>query len=102
MLHRSFVAMTLITCFALFGCTMRYSQVLVGAIPQSNGNEVRSSDSGFSLFGITVTEPRPAHEQVVSLMGACQRLTRVEIDYREIFFLFFGTPEVTVTGKCEP
>jgi len=101
MLNRSFVALLLITSFALPACTMRYSQMLAGTIPQSSGSEVRSSDSGLALLGITVNEPQPAHEQVMSLMGACQKLTRVEVDYRELYFLLFGLPEITVTGLCE-
>ena len=83
------------------GCTIRYSQSLTGAIPQSQGSPVRSSDSGFSLFNITFVEPIPAHEQVASLMGACARLTRVQVDYRELSFAVFGIPRVTVTGVCE-
>lgn len=62
---------------------------------------VRSRDTGFSLFNITFSEPTPAHEQVKSLMGACSRLTRVQVDYRELSFLIFGIPSVTVTGVCE-
>jgi hypothetical protein len=82
------------------GCTMRYSQALAGAVPDVVGTPVRSSDTGFSLVGIALSEPRHAHEQVASLMGACSKLTRVEVDYRELWFLLFGIPRVTVTGSC--
>lgn len=89
---------TLVLCSA---CTIRYSQSLTGAIPKSAGTDVRSRDTGFSLFSITFSEPTPAHEQVKSLMGACSRLTRVQVDYRELSFAIFGIPSVTVTGVCE-
>jgi hypothetical protein len=90
---------TLLLCSA---CTIRYSQSLTGAIPKSTGTEVESTDTGFALFDITLSEPTPAHEQVVSLMGRCSRLTRVEIDYRSLSFILFSIPRVTVTGLCEP
>ena len=90
------------TALLLSACTVRYSQSLTGAIPKSTGTEVRSTDTGFELFDITLSEPTPAHEQVVSLMGQCSRLTRVEIDYRSLSFILFSIPRVTVTGLCEP
>jgi hypothetical protein len=83
-------------------CTVRYSQSLTGAIPKGTGTEVRSQDTGFALFEITLSEPTPAHQQVVSLMGQCSRLTRVEVDYRSLSFILFSIPRVTVTGLCEP
>lgn len=89
------------TALLLSACTIRYSQSLTGAIPKSAGTDVRSRDTGFTLFSITFSEPTPAHEQVKSLMGACSRLTRVQVDYRELSFLLFGIPSVTVTGVCE-
>jgi hypothetical protein len=85
----------------LSSCTIRYSQSLTGAIPKSAGTDVRSRDTGFSLLNITFSEPTAAHEQVKSLMGACARMTRVQVDYRELSFLLFGIPSVTVTGVCE-
>ena len=83
-------------------CTVRYSQSLAGGISQAQGTEVQSSDSGFSLFNIAFSEPRSAHEQVTSLMGACRELRKVEVDYREIFFVIIGFPRVRVTGICVP
>jgi len=97
-------ALALLLLFAtlpISSCTIRYSQSLAGPIPKSSGTEVRSRDTGFSLFNITFSEPTPAHQQVVSLMGACSRLTRVEVDYRELSFAIFGIPSVRVTGICE-
>jgi len=82
------------------GCTVRYSQALVGTLPQETGSQVRSSATGFELLSIALTEPTPAHEQVQSLMGACKKLTRVEVDYRQLFFILFGIPRITVTGQC--
>jgi len=91
----------LLAVIALPACTIRYSQSLAGAIPEPTGSEVRSSDAGFSLFQIALSEPTHAHEQVKSLMGACSRLTNVEVDYRELSFAILGIPRVTVTGYCE-
>lgn len=82
------------------GCTTRYSQSLTGTIPRANGTEVRSSDTGFSLFGIALDEPRSAHEQVLSLLGPCSSLTKVWVDYRELTFIILGIPKVTVSGTC--
>ncbi len=84
----------------LAGCTVLYSQALAGRIPETPGKEVRSSDTGFSLLSIAINEPTPAHEQVISLLGACSELTRVEVDYRSLVFFIIGFPRVTVTGKC--
>ena len=60
-----------ILCSLLFsvGCTVRYSQSLTSALPQSQGREVRSSDTGFNILQITIDEPRSAHEQVRGLMA---------------------------------
>lgn len=92
-----------IVCSLFFsmGCTIRYSQSLTSALPQSQGREVRSSDAGFNILQITIDEPRSAHEQVRGLIGACSRLTKVQVDYRELSFLLFGFPRVTVEGVCE-
>lgn len=70
-------------------------------IPETTGSEVRSSDAGFSLLQITLSDPTHAHDQVKSLMGACSRLTNVEVDYRELSFAIIGFPRVTVAGYCE-
>jgi hypothetical protein len=83
-------------------CTVRHSQSLTGAIPTSTGTEVRSRDTGFALLDITLSEPTPAHEQVVALMSRCSKLTRVEVDYRTLSFILFSIPSVTLTGLCEP
>jgi hypothetical protein len=89
------------SALVLSGCTIRFSQSLAGKIPNTPGNEVRSSDSGFSFLQITFSEPTPAHEQVTSLFGACTALNKVEVDYRTLSFILFGIPKVTVTGICE-
>ncbi len=64
------------------------------------GTRVRSSDSGFALFGIVLSEPTSAHEQVVSLMGGCTELTKVEVDYRELSVFIVGIPKVTIVANC--
>ena len=81
-------------------CTARYSQALAARIPQAQGKEVTSSDAGFSLFQIVLSEPKPAHEQAAALLGPCKELTNVEVDYRELLFVIIGFPRVTVTGTC--
>jgi hypothetical protein len=83
------------------GCTIRYSQSLASSMPQSEGREVRSNDTGFSLLNIALSEPDSAHEQVRALIGACSRLTKVQVDYRELSFILFGIPRVSVKGICE-
>ena len=82
------------------GCTARYSQSLAGRIPPDTGTRVQTSDSGFALFSIVFSEPTSAHEQVVSLMGGCSELTKVQVDYRELLFFIVGIPKVTVTANC--
>lgn len=99
---RTGFAAGVVLMLALGGCTIRYSQSLAGRLPPAKGTPVQSSDSGFSLLQITFSEPTPAHEQVISLLGACQALTNVEVDYRELYFLLFGIPKVSVHGVCEP
>lgn len=97
---RSSIFCLLIGVLAATGCTARYSQALAGRIAEAKGSEVRSSDTGFSLFQITFTEPRSAHEQATALMGGCKELNNVEVDYRELLFFIVGIPRVTVTGTC--
>ena len=82
-------------------CTARYSQSLVGRIPSSSGQEVSSSDAGLSIFAVVVNEPTSAAEQVGSLLGACNRLTKVQVDYREILFFIVGIPKISITATCE-
>lgn len=94
------VSLLVVLAVTASGCTARYSQALAGAVPDTAGAPIRSSDTGFSLLGIAISEPLHAHEQVASLMGACSRLTKVEVDYRELWFILFGIPRVTVTGNC--
>ena len=81
-------------------CTARYSQSLSGAIPKTQGTPVSSSATGLSVFGIAFNEPTPAHEQVMQLIGACQSLNAVEVDYREKVFVIVGIPEVSVKATC--
>lgn len=100
MLRANLTALAVAALVIGSGCTARYSQSLAGRIPVDTGTRVRSSDSGFSLFGIAMSEPTSAHEQVISLMGGCSELTKVEVDYREIVFFIVGIPKVTITANC--
>ena len=100
MTQQRLIAIVLALGITLGGCTKRFSQSLTGAIPNDTGTEVRSSDTGLAVFGIVFDEPQPAHEQVRSIIGACQKLTSVEVDYRELWFILFGIPKVTVNGTC--
>jgi hypothetical protein len=84
------------------GCTTRYSQSLAGSLPRSTGREVESHDTGFSVLGIAVREPTPAHTQVTQLLASCSELRLVEVYYRETVFLILGSPRVTVTATCVP
>ena len=93
--------LVLLACSVLTAsCTIRYSQSLASSMPRSEGRAVRSTDTGFSLLNITLSEPTSAHEQVRSLIGACSRLTKVQVDYRELSFILFGIPRVSVEGVC--
>ena len=98
----SAIAMILfLSSFALSGaCTARYSHSLSGPIPKASGTEVSSSSTGLSVFAITFTEPDPAHKQVISLLGACNSLDNVQVDYREKVFLIVGIPEISVKANC--
>ena len=100
MKSRSLAVGAVVLALILGGCTTRYSQSLAGRIPSTQGKEVRSSDTGFSLLQITFSEPKSAHEQVGSLLGGCSHLTQVEVDYRELVFFIVGIPSVTVTANC--
>ncbi|UCE85314.1 MAG: hypothetical protein JSU66_13330 [Deltaproteobacteria bacterium] len=96
-----FLVPLLVGALLTTGCTIRYSQSLASAMPQTDGREVRSNDTGFSLLNITLSEPDSAHDQVRALIGACSRLTKVQVDYRELSFVLFGIPKVSVKGICE-
>ena len=81
-------------------CTARYSQSLSGAIPQVAGRPVSTSSTGFTLFGIAISDPTPAHEQVQQMMGGCKSLNAVEVDYREKMFLILGIPKISIKASC--
>jgi hypothetical protein len=96
-------SLSLLVCLLLaasVGCTVRYSQSLASRLPEPAGEEVQSTDRGFTVMNIGLIEPEPAHEQVLALLKECRELHRVEIDYRELWFILFGFPRVTVTGSC--
>ena len=100
MARAAFAILLIAASTTLFACTIRYSQGLTGRIPSIQGSEVRSSDAGFEFFNIALSEPTPAHKQILSLLGACSELNRVEIDYRSLSFFIIAFPRVTVTGVC--
>ena len=81
-------------------CTIRYSQSLTARLPPPSGSEVKASAQGFALLQLVISEPKPAHELVAGLMGQCQELNHVQVDYRELSFLLFSLPKVTVTANC--
>lgn len=82
------------------GCTARYSQSLSGAIPQVEGRPVSTEATGFTLFGIAISDPTPAHEQITQMMGGCKSLNAVEVDYREMWFVILGIPKIQVAATC--
>ena len=95
------IAMLAIGClFSSVACTARYSQSLSGPIPNQAGTPVSTSSTGLSVFGIAFTEPKPAHEQVLQLLGGCNSLNKVQVDYREKVFFVVGIPEVSVDAVC--
>ena len=94
------VALAFLSFAASVSCTARYSQTLSGPIPNQTGTPVSTSSSGLSVFGIAFTEPKPAHEQVLSLLGGCNSLNKVQVDYREKVFFVVGIPEVSVDAVC--
>ena len=81
-------------------CTARYSQSLSGAIPKAQGTPVSSSATGLSVFAIAFSEPTSAHEQVMQLIGGCESLNTVQVDYREMTFIILGIPKVSVKATC--
>jgi len=101
-MNKSFFLLIFILASTFSGCTVRYSQSLVGSIPNEKGMEVSSNSSGFAIVGIVLSEPSSAEEQVIRLIkkNNCKTLNRVEIDYRELSFLLFSIPKVKVTGTC--
>jgi len=94
------LAVWLVVGFFLSACTIRYSQSLTPRLPPPSGSEVTASAQGFAFLQLVISEPKPAHELAAGLMGNCQELTRVQVDYRELSFLIFSFPKVTVTGNC--
>jgi hypothetical protein len=82
------------------GCTARFSQSLAGSMPAQEGELKSASDTGLSILGIAVQEPKPAHELVTGLLANCKQLVRVQVDYRELVFVVVGLPKVTVAGYC--
>lgn len=81
-------------------CTARYSHMLSGPIPNQAGTPVSTTSTGLSVFGIAFTEPKPAHEQVTQLLGGCNSLNKVQVDYREKVFFVVGIPEISVDAVC--
>jgi hypothetical protein len=94
------LTLLLVPLLVLGACTARYSQSLSGGIPKSTGTSVSTNATGLTLFGIAVTEPTPAHEQITQLIGGCERLDAVEVDYRETVFLILGIPKIGVKATC--
>jgi hypothetical protein len=94
---------------ALPGCTMRYSQTLVGEIARIQGTPMQNSDSGVSvgigLPGQTVTiafsEPMHAGE----LLNVPCDVALAYVDYRAMYigyYLAVDFPEVKVVSYCIP
>ena len=94
------VLLVLLPLVSSAACTARYSHSLSGPIPNASGADVSTSSTGLSVFAIAFTEPKPAHEQVISLLGACSSLNNVQVDYREKVFLVVGIPEISIKAKC--
>ena len=94
------VALAFLSLAASVSCTARYSHTLSGSISNQTGTPVSTSSTGLSVFGIAFSEPEPAHEQVLNLLGGCNSLNKVQVDYREKWFFVVGIPKIKIDAVC--
>jgi hypothetical protein len=88
----------------LAGCTLRYSQALVGRIARIEGVPISNSDSGVEVglapsAVIAFSEPMDARE----LETLPCELSLAQVDYRGKWYAFYITvnfPEVEVKSYC--
>lgn len=90
------------------GCTIRYSQILVGEIARVSTSPMRNSDTGTEVgIGgpgsapavITFSEPMSTEE----LMTAPCEVAFAQIDYRGKYYAYYiavNFPEVEVISYC--
>ena len=87
------------------GCTVRYSQGMVGRIERLSERPIVNSDSGveIGLVGptavIAFSEPIPAKE----LSSPICEYSLTEVDYRGTWYAFYiigNFPEIKTTGYC--
>jgi len=87
------------------GCTIRYSQSLVGSLKRVSRSPITNSDSGISLGiqpragVISFSEPDSAGE----LLSIPCEVAVSEVDYRGVFYTFYITavfPEVKTISYC--
>ncbi|UCE85315.1 MAG: hypothetical protein JSU66_13335 [Deltaproteobacteria bacterium] len=88
------------------GCTIRYSQTLVGEIERIEGRPLKTSESGFELgagfntAGLTFVEPTESYQ----LLDVPCDLALSQVDYRGTWFsLYYVTlnfPKVETAAYC--
>jgi hypothetical protein len=85
------------------GCTIRYSQTLVGTIDPVEGRPITNSNSGFELglspAGITFSEPTETDE----LLDLPCDVALAQADYRAMFLSFYISlifPKTEAVAYC--
>ena len=103
------LAIAILLVGALPGCTVRYSQTLVGEIARVQGAPMQNSDSGVSVgigfpsgtATIAFSEPMHAGE----LLNVPCEVALAYVDYRAMYFGYYlavDFPEVEVVSYCIP
>lgn len=95
----------LVSCLAFgMGCTLRYSQTVIGSIESVESFKVVNSDSGVDVgllapYGITFTEPLGAGKVA---NYPCE-VQFTQVDYRSKWYAYYirvDFPKVEVTTYC--
>ncbi len=94
-----------VAALGLTGCTIRYSQNLVGEIRRVDTRPIQNADSGTEVGLLTArtvisfSEPESAHE----LMSLPCEVAFSQVDYRSKWYAYLisvNFPEVEVTSYC--
>jgi len=98
----------LVPLSSAMGCTIRYSQALVGSIERISTRPISTNDTGTEVgiggpgappLAITFSEPMAPHE-LLSL--PCEILV-TQIDYRGKYYAYYigvNFPETEITSYC--
>ena len=102
------LSIALVAALALAGCTIRYSQTMVGRITRvsgastsnsSSGSEIGLGYPGASSLVLTLQEPKSAED----LAAAQCEAVLTQVDYRGTWFSFYvayNAPKVETTAYC--